>query len=132
MARVDTQANRPLSPHLQIYRWYATMVMSILHRTTGSALYFGTVLLVWWLAAAASGPAAFDVANGVLGSWPGLVVLFGFTWALVVHMLGGLRHLIWDFGVGLDAPHRDRMAVATFVGSIIITPSLWLIGFLLR
>jgi len=108
------------------------MAMSILHRTTGLALYFGTVLLVWWLVAAASGPAAFDVANGVLGSWTGLVVLFGFTWALVHHMLGGLRHLIWDFGVGLDAPLRDRMAVANLVGSAIITPLLWIIGFFLR
>ncbi len=132
MARVGTQANRPLSPHLQIYRWHATMTMSILHRVTGSALYFGIVLLVWWLVAAASGPAAFEIANGALGSWPGLVVLFGFTWALVHHMLGGLRHLIWDFGVGLDAPLRDRMAVANLVGSAVLTPLLWLIGLSLR
>ncbi len=132
MARLDSQANRPLSPHLQIYRWHATMTMSILHRVTGSALYFGTVLLVWWLVAAAAGPAAFEIANGVLGSWSGLVVLFGFTWALVHHMLGGLRHLIWDFGVALDAPLRDRLAIANLVGSAVLTPLLWLIGFSLR
>ncbi len=132
MARLDSQANRPLSPHLQIYRWHATMTMSILHRVTGSALYFGTVLLVWWLVAAAAGPAAFEIANGVLGSWSGMVVLFGFTWALVHHMLGGLRHLIWDFGVALDAPLRDRLAIANLVGSAVLTPLLWLIGFSLR
>ncbi len=132
MARLDAQANRPLSPHLQIYRWHATMTMSILHRVTGSALYFGTVLLVWWLVAAAAGPAAFEIANGVVGSWSGLVVLFGFTWALVHHMLGGLRHLIWDFGVALDAPLRDRLAIANLVGSAVLTPLLWLIGFSLR
>ena len=126
------QADRPLSPHLQIYRWHATMTMSILHRVTGAGLYFGTILLVWWLVAAASGPEAFDLANRVLGSWFGLVVLFGFTWALVHHMLGGIRHLIWDFGVGLDAPARDRLAIATLVGSAIVTPLLWLLGFLLR
>ena len=82
MSNTDIKANRPLSPHLQIYRWPITMTMSILHRMTGIGLYAGTVLLVWWLAAAASGPRAFDIANGVLGSWFGLIVLFGYTWAL--------------------------------------------------
>ncbi|MHA1157548.1 MAG: succinate dehydrogenase, cytochrome b556 subunit [Alphaproteobacteria bacterium] len=132
MARADTQADRPLSPHLQIYRWHATMVMSILHRVTGSALFFGTLLLVWWLAAAAAGPAAFDTVNAVFGSWFGRLVLFGFTWALVLHMLGGIRHLIWDFGVGLEAPARDRMAVGTLVLSLVLTPILWIVGYALR
>ena len=107
MSSADIKANRPLSPHLQIYRWPITMIMSIAHRVTGVALYFGTVLLVWWLVAAASGPAAFDFANAVLGSWLGLIVLFGYTWALIHHMLGGVRHFIWDFGIGLDKPARD-------------------------
>jgi len=121
-----------MSPHLQIYRWRMTMVMSILHRATGMALFFGIVLLVWWLVAAASGPAAFDIANAVMGSIPGLVILFGASWALVHHMLGGLRHLVWDFGVGLDAPARDRIAVATIIGSVVITVVLWAIGLSLR
>lgn len=108
------------------------MAMSILHRATGMALFFGTLLVAWWLVAAASGPDAFALANTVLGSWFGLLVLFGFSWALIHHMLGGIRHLIWDFGVGLDAPARDRLAVATIVGSVVITPVLWIVGYLLR
>jgi succinate dehydrogenase / fumarate reductase cytochrome b subunit len=132
MAGTDTHVKRPMSPHLQIYRWRMTMIMSILHRTTGMALFFGIVLVVWWLVAAASGPAAFDVANAVMGSIPGLVILFGASWALVHHMLGGLRHLVWDFGIGLDAPARDRIAVATIIGSVVITVVLWAIGLSLR
>ncbi len=132
MASAPPQANRPLSPHLSIYRWYMTSAMSIFHRLTGIGLFFGTVLLVWWLAAAAAGPDAFATANAVLGSWPGLVVLFGFTWALVHHMLGGIRHLIWDFGIGMDAPARDRLAAATLAGSVVITPVLWAIGLAVR
>ena len=125
MSTADTKANRPLSPHIQIYRWHLTMVMSIVHRVTGAALYFGTALLAWWLIAAASGPAYFDFVNGLFGSWPGLVVVFGYSWALIHHMLGGIRYLIWDTGRGLgqsgtrqprprhhrrlDRPHRHSL-----------------------
>ena len=78
------------------------MVMSILHRITGGALYFGTLLVAWWLIAAASSAATFDFVNGLFGSWIGRLVLFGYTWALIHHMLGGIRHLIWDTGAGLE------------------------------
>ena len=132
MSNTDVKANRPLSPHLQVYRWPITMTMSILHRVTGVGLYFGTVLLVWWLAAAASGPRAFDFANAVLGSWIGLLVLFGYTWALIHHLLGGIRHFIWDFGIGLDKPARDYIAWATIVGSLGLTAIVWAIGMVLR
>ena len=108
------------------------MIMSILHRATGMALFFGIVLLLWWLVAAASGPEAFALANAVLGSWFGMVVLFGASWALVHHMLGGLRHLIWDFSIAMDAPARDMIATATLVGSIGLTIALWGIGLALR
>ena len=128
----NTQANRPLSPHLQIYRWPITMAMSVAHRVTGFGLYAGMVLLVWWLAAAASGPRAFDFANAVLGSWFGLLVLFCFTWALIHHMLGGIRHFIWDFGVGYDKPARDNLAWATIIGSVVLTVIVWAIGLVLR
>lgn len=127
MSNADAKANRPLSPHLQIYRWRATMFASIFHRITGTALYFGTLLLVWWLAAAAAGPGPFGFANAVLGSWPGLVVLFGYSWALIHHLLGGLRHFVWDFGFGMDKPARDIIAVANFAGSIALTIVLWLV-----
>jgi succinate dehydrogenase / fumarate reductase cytochrome b subunit len=128
MSNAGMKANRPLSPHLQIYRWPLTMAMSIAHRVTGSALYGGTLILVWWLMAAASGPGYFDFVNRLLGSWIGLIVLFGFTWALIHHMLGGLRHFIWDTGRGLDKPARDQLALATIVGSIVLTIAVWAIG----
>jgi succinate dehydrogenase / fumarate reductase, cytochrome b subunit len=132
MSNTDIKANRPLSPHLQIYRWPITMTMSILHRITGIGLYAGTVLLVWWLAAAASGPPAFDFANAVLRSWLGLIVLFGYTWALIHHLLGGIRHFIWDFGVGFDKPARDSLAWANIVGSVVLTAAVWAVWLVLR
>ena len=132
MVSTGIKANRPLSPHLQVYRWPITMTMSIAHRVTGVGLYFGTVLLVWWLAAAAAGPAAFDFANAVLGSWLGLIVLIGYTWALIHHMLGGLRHFVWDFGIGLEKPARDILAWATLVGSLALTGLLWAVWLVLR
>jgi succinate dehydrogenase / fumarate reductase cytochrome b subunit len=128
MSSADAKANRPLSPHLQIYRWPLTMAMSILHRATGIALYGGTILLAWWLIAAASGETYFNFVNGIFGSWIGLIILFGYTFVLVHHMLGGLRHLIWDFGYGLDRPARDRLALVNIVGSVAITIVLWAIG----
>jgi succinate dehydrogenase / fumarate reductase cytochrome b subunit len=132
MSSAETKANRPLSPHIQIYHWHLTLVMSIVHRATGIALYGGTLLLAWWLLAAAAGPDYFAVANGILGSWIGLLVLFGFTWALLHHMLGGLRHFIWDTGRGLDKPMRDRLALATIVGSVSLTILVWIIGLAVR
>ena len=97
---------RPLSPHLTICRPTITLVMSGMHRITGAALYFGMPFLAWWLIAAATGPGAFDTANAFFGSFLGRLILFGFTWALIHHMLGGIRHLIWDTGVGFDAADR--------------------------
>ncbi len=93
---------RPLSPHLQIYRPEITSVLSILHRITGVALAVGTLVLVWWLLAAASGPAAFAVAHDVIGSVFGQLLLFGWTFALFYHLANGIRHLAWDLGYGFD------------------------------
>ncbi|POF34038.1 succinate dehydrogenase, cytochrome b556 subunit [Roseibium marinum] len=132
MSNADLRGNRPLSPHLQIYKPILTMVMSILHRITGAALYFGTVLLAWWLIAAAAGPSYFDFVNGIYGSILGRLVLFGFTWALVHHMLGGLRHLIWAMGAGFGKEAREWMAKATIIGSVSLTLILWVIGYLVR
>jgi len=92
---------RPLSPHMTIYRWPITMTMSIAHRVTGVSLYFGTALVVWWLIAAASGPNAYATFQMVASSWIGRLVLFGYTWSLMHHMLGGIRHLFWDNIIGL-------------------------------
>jgi succinate dehydrogenase / fumarate reductase cytochrome b subunit len=132
MSSADLKAKRPLSPHIQIYHWHLTMVMSIVHRITGGALYFGTLLLAWWLVALAAGPGPFAFANWVLGSWLGLLVLFGYSWALIHHMLGGLRHFIWDFGYGLGKPARDQLALANLIGSIVLTVLLWVVTYWLR
>jgi succinate dehydrogenase / fumarate reductase cytochrome b subunit len=132
MSSADIKANRPLSPHIQIYRWHLTMVMSIVHRVTGGALYFGTLLLAWWLVALAAGPGPFAFANKVLGSWLGLVVLFGASWALIHHMLGGLRHFAWDFGFAMGKPARDRIALANLVGSVVLTVLVWAVDLWLR
>ncbi|HZA00872.1 MAG TPA: succinate dehydrogenase, cytochrome b556 subunit [Hyphomicrobiaceae bacterium] len=126
------KVERPLSPHLQIYSPLINMVMSILHRITGAALYFGTILLSWWLVAAAIGPRYFDFVNGLLGTLPGKLVLFGYSWALVHHMLGGIRHLIWDTGRGFDIPSVDALCWATIAGSVTLTMAIWIAAFLLR
>jgi len=107
-----------------------TMAMSIAHRITGVGLYAGTLLLAWWLVAAASGPGYFGFVNRIFGSWIGLIVLFLFSWALIHHMLGGLRHFIWDTGRGLDKPTRDFLAAATLVGSVLVTILVWIVGIL--
>jgi len=136
MAEVEThritaaQRPRPLSPHLGIYRPMLTMLMSIAHRFTGAALYFGMMLLAWWLIAAAAGPNAYANVEWFTGSVFGRLVLFGYTWALMHHMLGGIRHLIWDTGRGFEPAEREMLAVATLAGSILLTLVLWVIGYL--
>jgi succinate dehydrogenase / fumarate reductase, cytochrome b subunit len=122
-------AERPLSPHLQIYRPMLTMMMSIVHRMTGIALYFGTLLLAWWLNSAA-GPNGYAKFASIANSWIGRLILFGYTWALIHHMLGGIRHLIWDTGRGLGPIERERLVTANLIGSIAITLILWIVGLL--
>ncbi|WP_336055266.1 succinate dehydrogenase, cytochrome b556 subunit [Nitratireductor sp. CH_MIT9313-5] len=129
MSKPTATRARPLSPHLSVYRFIPTMVMSILHRITGAALYFGTILLVIWLVAAASGPEAFDQVNGIYGSWFGRLILFGYTWALLHHMLGGIRHLIWDTGHGLEKQTATKFAYATIIGSVTLTVLIWVAGY---
>ena len=128
MAKAEVRPERPLSPHLSIFRPYINMVMSILHRMTGSINYVGSLLLAAWLAAAASGQQNFDTANALLGSPPGLLILFGFSWSLIHHALGGVRHFIWDTGAGLAVPVFRFLSWATIVGSLAITGLVWLIG----
>lgn len=125
-------AERPLSPHLQIYRPMLTMMMSIVHRITGVALYFGTLLLVIWLIAAASSERAFDLVNALFGSWIGLLVLIGYSWALIHHTLGGIRHFIWDTGAGFGPEWREVLARATIGGSIGLTVLLWIAIWLVK
>jgi succinate dehydrogenase / fumarate reductase cytochrome b subunit len=102
------------------------MVMSILHRLTGAALYFGTLFIAWWLIAAASGPNSYAAVQWFMASIIGRIVLFGYTWALLHHMLGGIRHLIWDTGHGFGPAEREWMTRATLFGSITLTLLLWI------
>jgi succinate dehydrogenase / fumarate reductase, cytochrome b subunit len=130
MAETKAPVVRPLSPHLQIYRPMLTMMMSIVHRITGFGLYVGTLLLAWLLLAAASGPNAYAKFEWFAGSWIGRLILFGYTWALIHHLLGGVRHLIWDTGRGFGPSEREWLVAANLIGSIAITVLLWIIGLL--
>ena len=121
---------RPISPHLGIYRLTLTLVKSGLHRITGFALYFGMALIAWWLLATASGPNGYATFEWFIGTIIGQIVLLGFTWAIVHHMLGGIRHLIWDLLYGFEPAEREMLARATIVGSVVITVVLWVVGYL--
>ena len=130
MAELKASAPRPLSPHLQIYRLTWTMAMSIVHRATGAALYVGISLLAIWLVALASGPSAFEAVQWFFGSPIRILVLFGYTWVLLHHMLGGVRHLVWDFGYGMERRGRIAMARFTLIGSVVLTILVWVVAFL--
>ena len=119
---------RPLSPHLSIYKPIPTMMMSIMHRITGAALYFGTILVAWWLIAAASGPDAYATANWWFTSVIGKIILFGYTWALMHHMLGGLKHLMQDTGRGLEKDFTTLMAKLHPVVSVVLAVLIWLVA----
>lgn len=125
MANVE----RPLSPHLQIYRWPVTMATSILHRATGVGLGFGTLLLGWWLLAAAAGPDYYAMVQACLGSWIGRLILLGFSWALFYHLLNGIRHLFWDVGHGYSIPVANRSGWAVIVGSVVLTVLAWILAY---
>lgn len=127
-ASSPAKSDRPLSPHLQIYKPIPTMMMSIVHRITGVALYVGTILVAWWLIAAASGPDYFALVNGFFGSWLGVLILFGYTWALIHHMLGGLRHFAWDLGHLFGKSTSTKLAYATIAASVALTLVIWIIA----
>ena len=125
------QVTRPLSPHLQVYRWYFTMALSILHRATGCALAVGLLLLTWWIMALAGGEESFATVHGIVQSWFGGLVLFGFTFALFYHGANGIRHLVWDTGAGLSkeaAAHSGQIVVGAAVVLTLITWAAILIG----
>ncbi len=132
MSPVAQEARRPLSPHLQIYRPMLTMMMSITHRITGAGLYAGTLVLAWWLIAAATSAEAFAVANWFLSSIIGRLILFGFTWALFTHLMGGIRHMIQDTGRAMEHPQREILAHLTLWGGIILTVLVWVVAYTIR
>lgn len=120
MADVN-RGNRPLSPHLQVYRPQLTSISSILNRVTGVGLLLGALLCVWWLIAAASGPEYFAIVDGIVTSFLGDLIMFGSVWALWYHALAGVRHLVWDAGYGLEVKEAETMAYMIIGGSVILT-----------
>ena len=120
-APVASSGGRPLSPHLQIYRWQVPMLTSILTRITGHALVAGVLLGVWWLLAAATSEAYFATADAVATSWFGDLVFTGSLWAVWYHYLAGLRHLYYDAGHGLDIPTAEKLGWACNIGSVVLT-----------
>jgi succinate dehydrogenase cytochrome b subunit len=123
---------RPLSPHLQIYRWPITMVASITHRATGIALAAGLVLLAWWLLAAQTGPDAYAIFMRAAGNIIGEIVLFGFLWSLSYHLLNGIRHLVWDIGYGFNVPAARITAALVFAASILLAAGAFAVGLMVK
>jgi succinate dehydrogenase / fumarate reductase cytochrome b subunit len=125
-------SDRPLSPHLQIWRWNVTMALSIVHRATGVGLGLGALMLAWWLIAAASGPEAFATAQGFMGSILGRLILLGFTAALFFHLCNGIRHLVWDMGYGFEVATAERSAWFTIAATVVLTLIAWIAGYAMR
>ena len=123
-----TPAQRPLSPHLSIYKPQLTSVLSISHRATGVVLSIGTVFLVWWLVAAASGGSAFGAAQAFWGSWFGLLLLFGWTFSLFFHLCNGIRHLLWDAGWGFELRQTYLTGWIVVAASGALTIIAWIAG----
>jgi succinate dehydrogenase / fumarate reductase cytochrome b subunit len=122
--------DRPMSPHLQVWRWHVTMATSILHRATGMALYVGALVVAGWVVALASGPEAFDAYRALLGSPLGLVVLFGLTVSFLYHLANGVRHLVWDFGKGFEPKTADMTGWAAIAFGVVASVLIWIIAFL--
>lgn len=127
-ARGGRTGERPTAPHLQIYRWSIPMALSILHRMTGAALGIGTLLLAWWIVALSMGPGPFAQANAVLGSPLGQLLLFGFCFALILHLLNGIRHLVWDAGFGLAVPTARATGWIVVIAAVVLTVVTWFYG----
>ena len=127
-AKTPGGRNRPLSPHLQIWRWGPAMLVSILHRITGGGLsVVGLAVLLWWLGALAGGPAAYATFSGVMGSPIGMVVLVGLSWAFFQHLATGIRHFVLDIGAGYELDSNARWSVLTIVVSVLLTAGFWVL-----
>lgn len=121
--------SRPLSPHLQIYKPQLTAILSIVHRLSGVALTAGTLVLVWWLIAAAAGPGPFADIQGIIGAWYGRLALFGWTFALFFHLCNGIRHMFWDAGMGLELPAVYASGWTVVAAAAALTLAAWVSGY---
>jgi succinate dehydrogenase / fumarate reductase cytochrome b subunit len=122
-----TVRERPMSPHLSIWRWHITMAASIAHRVSGVALYVGALIAAGWAITLASGPAAYACYKGVLGSPFGLLVMFGLTLSVFYHLANGIRHLVWDTGHGLDVKSANASAAFVFAFTVVASLAVWAI-----
>jgi succinate dehydrogenase / fumarate reductase, cytochrome b subunit len=132
MGHGKLEAERPLSPHLQIYRPMLTMMMSIAHRISGASLAVGFLLLAWWLVAIAAGSEPYATVERFFAGLIGRTLLLLFSWALIHHMLGGIRHLIWDTGRALDKTSIEVLAWLTIISSTVLTILVWVAGYALK
>lgn len=123
-------ADRPMSPHLQVWRWHVTMFTSIAHRATGVALYGGALIAMGWFIALAAGPDAYQAYHGLLASPLGQLVLFGLTVSLFYHLANGIRHLFWDVGKGLEPRTADMTGWAAIVFGVVAAVLIWVFSFL--
>jgi len=123
---------RPIAPHLQIYRWTIPMALSILHRFTGMALAAGTLLLTWWLVATALGPQTYAQIHALMTSWLGMLVLLGFSFSLILHFLNGIRHLVWDVGLGFEIKTARASGWFVVFLALILTAAVWVLAFMWR
>ena len=124
----NPQAGRPLSPHLGIYHWAPTMIVSITHRATGVGLSVGALVLAWWLVSVSNGPEGYQGFYSIMATPVGLVLLFGFTWSLAFHMLNGIRHLFWDMGYGFQKQTARNTALLVIALSLVIAAAVFAIG----
>lgn len=119
-------AERPLSPHLSIWKWGPAMLVSILHRVSGDGMAFVALpVLLWWLAALAAGPVAYETFSGIATSWYGYVVLVGISWAFFNHLASGIRHFVLDIGAGYEVDSNNRWSVVTTVSGVVLTAAFW-------
>lgn len=126
---MSQSADRPLSPHLQVYQPQLTSVLSIMHRFAGLCLSIGAIVLAVWLVSAAMGPDAFAAVNGQMGTWYGHILLFLWTLALFYHLCNGIRHLLWDTGSGLDLNTTYVTGYIAVAAAIVLTVVAWVVAF---
>ncbi len=123
--------NNPLSPHLSIYKFKLSLLMSIAHRITGAALYFSMLIFLFFLISLASGASGYEIFSSIIDTWIGKLVILGITWAIFHHMLGGLRHFLWDMGKGFEVQTVDKLATITLLGGIVFTVIYWALYYIL-
>jgi succinate dehydrogenase / fumarate reductase cytochrome b subunit len=121
-----SNTERPLSPHISIYRWPITMTLSILHRATGVAMSFGLIVLTWWLLSLAFGGSDYERFMALMASWPGRLLLIGWSFAFFLHLANGVRHLVWDVGHGFEIRQADLSAWFVLLLAIAMTVLFWM------